>query len=991
MPEQSGPNGRIRNPPRRLRLMSDSSRDLAAMLKRFKATKVNALFKLVTELFAAQRVFGRLWRRFRTGAAMRRIAASGFFDAQWYLETYSDVAEAGIGPLKHYARHGGPEGRSPGPKFDATWYLAQNPDVAESGVDPLRHYLRTGAAEGRPPHPSNQKKYNDTQQTSAVSRMALEYTLRSANDPDLQSSRIAFVTCLPPQDTGIATMSLYSWLGYEGPVDIFCPVVDLDWFFYLSKKLKGPSGLGPRLFDVGGFLTMDQAVIYEHIVIAVGNSDHHVYVFELLKKLSTVGSLPRVTLYVHDPCLLNLIQKGNNLNFRQLLGDIYRIDPSQVNSAALIEQGMFGARYFRHFGIKRFLVNSKAALDILNRDLAGTSANVQRIFHTVFLPAGLEELELHSSFDGISIGTFGVPGSDKGSDKVVGSVKRLMRRGHNVRLVIAGFKAARFAGEYRQSLKGIDCKVLDGPTDPQLIQCMRSIDVAVQLRMQNLGESTGIIPQLLHLGKSVIATDIGAFKEFGCAVRLISPNATEDDIADQIMDLLKRPIDRTNIKRYVDEHSPACFQNKFSSLFGLADVGCPLHDRELTNISGAIASRTPRPFTARQLLVDISALDNLDLKTGIQRVVRAILREWLINPPSGIRVEPVSSADKGLYRYARQFTLDFLNCPRDLLVGDPIETRPGDIFIGLDLHLGVVPSRTFYQRLRERGVSVYFVVYDLLPVLRPQRFPDHADEAHRRWLEVVAESDGAVCISKAVADELCQWVRENAPARRRPFDINWFHLGADIENSVPTIGIPDNAQTVLDCLRSRTSFLMVGAIEPRKGHLQVLDAFGQLWKRGMNVNLTIVGAESWRDVPQSMRRTIPQIMTRLHSHTESGRRLFWLNGPSDEYLEKIYSASSCLVAASEGEGFGIPLIEAARRRLPIIARDIAVFREVAGEHAFYFAGEEPDALAMAIKEWLMLYDEDKHPTSDAMPWLTWEQSAKRLQEILIKGDWYARA
>jgi glycosyltransferase involved in cell wall biosynthesis len=536
-----------------MRLMSDSSGDLVAMSKPFKATKVNALLS-------------RFWRPFGTAAVMRRIAASGFFDPQWYLETYSDVAEAGIGPLEHYARHGGREGRSPGPKFDATWYLAQNPDVAESGVDPLRHYLITGAAEGRPPRPSNQTNY------SALLRMALEYTLKSATDPDLQSGRVAFVTCLPPQDTGIATVSLYSWLGYEGPVDIFCPVVDLDWFFYLSKKLKSPSGLGPRLFDVAGFLTMDHAVIYDHIVIAVGNSDHHVYVFELLKKLSTAGSLPRVTLYVHDPCLLNLIQKGADLSFRQFtrtLADIYRIDPSQVKSAAMIEQGMFGARYFRHLGIKRFLVNSVAALDILNRDLAGTSVNVQRIFHPVFLPDGLEELEPQSSFDGISIGTFGVPGSAKGSDKVVGSVKRLMRRGHNVRLVIAGFNAARFAREHRQLLEGIDCKVLDGPTDPQLIWCMQSIDVAVQLRMQNQGESTGIIPQLLHLGKSVIATDIGSFKEFGCAVRLISPNATEDDIADQVMDLLKRPIDRTNMKRYIDEHSPACFQNQLSSLFGL--------------------------------------------------------------------------------------------------------------------------------------------------------------------------------------------------------------------------------------------------------------------------------------------------------------------------------------------------------------------------------------------------------------------------------------
>ena len=61
---------------------------------------------------------------------------------------------------------------------------------------------------------------------------------------------------------------------------------------------------------------------------------------------------------------------------------------------------------------------------------------------------------------------------------------------------------------------------------------------------------------------------------------------------------------------------------------------------------------------------------------------------------------------------------------------------------------------------------------------------------------------------------------------------------------------------------------------------------------------------------------------------EIGNRLFWLEGISDEYLEKIYDAATCLIAASEGEGFGLPLIKVAQHKLPIIARDIPVFREV---------------------------------------------------------------
>jgi hypothetical protein len=74
--------------------------------------------------------------------------------------------------------------------------------------------------------------------------------------------------------------------------------------------------------------------------------------------------------------------------------------------------------------------------------------------------------------------------------------------------------------------------------------------------------------------------------------------------------------------------------------------------------------------------------------------------------------------------------------------------------------------------------------------------------------------------------------------------------------------------------------------------MQVLDAFDQLWSQGLDINLIVAGAEGWQHLPQAMRRTIPQIVTRLRSHPERGRRLFWVKGPSDEYLEKIYAASS---------------------------------------------------------------------------------------------------
>lgn len=175
---------------------------------------------------------------------------------------------------------------------------------------------------------------------------------------------------------------------------------------------------------------------------------------------------------------------------------------------------------------------------------------------------------------------------------------------------------------------------------------------------------------------------------------------------------------------------------------------------------------------------------------------------------------------------------------------------------------------------------------------------------------------------------------------------------------------------------------MVGTIEPRKGYAQALAAFEQLWADDVEANLIIVGNEGWKGLPDNMRRTIPDIIDSIRSHPELNKRLFWLEGISDKYLEKIYSSSHCLITASEGEGFGLPLIEAAQHKLPIIVRNIPVFHEVAGEHAFYFDGKEPAALAGAIQDWLALNKSNQHPGSDSMRWLTWRQSVSQLLNAL---------
>jgi len=274
------------------------------------------------------------------------------------------------------------------------------------------------------------------------------------------------------------------------------------------------------------------------------------------------------------------------------------------------------------------------------------------------------------------------------------------------------------------------------------------------------------------------------------------------------------------------------------------------------------------------------------------------------------------------------------------------------------------------------GVNVKFMVYDLLPI----QFPNFWEAKHsvtkvvEEWMSVITKYDGAVCISKAVADELSDWVGENSPPRPRPFNINWFHLGADVNNSVPSKGLPATAKTELNQINQSNSFLMVGTLEPRKGHMQVLEAFEQLWRTGQDVSLIIVGKQGWM---------VEELIEKLRASPELNKRLFWLDGISDEYLEKVYTASTCLIAASYGEGFGLPLIEAAQHKLPIIARDIPVFREVAGEYAYYFTGKEPESIATTISTWLALYQNDQPSKSSSIPCLTWQESTENLTTVIL--------
>jgi glycosyltransferase involved in cell wall biosynthesis len=387
----------------------------------------------------------------------------------------------------------------------------------------------------------------------------------------------------------------------------------------------------------------------------------------------------------------------------------------------------------------------------------------------------------------------------------------------------------------------------------------------------------------------------------------------------------------------------------------------------------------PRSDKPRRLFVDVSELQRTNNKTSIQQAVNRIFANLVKQAPEAYQVVPVYATRAEEYKVANRFMCEFWGFDTPSLTDHALDFRNGDIFLGLDyLDLVICDRREYFAKLQRTGVAVYFVVYDLLPQQLEGAFSYQMTLNHSAWLSTVAMSDGLICVSKAVANELHNWLTLFGPSRKDTLPISWFHLGVDIASPAIRDTVAKDRETVLTSISMQQSFLVVGGIEPNMRQSQILTCFELLWRQGENVCLVLI---------EKRGRLADEFVKILETHPEKNKRLFWLEGVNDSYLNDVFIASSCLIAAASGCGFDLSLIKAAQHKTPILARDTPLFREIAGEHATYFKGAEGSELAAAVQAWRKDERSGKLSKTMGMPWLTWQQSAAQLLDVIFLPNW----
>ncbi|MDQ0016917.1 glycosyltransferase involved in cell wall biosynthesis [Variovorax boronicumulans] len=815
--------------------------------------------------------------------------------------------------------------------------------------------------------------------------------------------RLAYVSPLPPERSGIANYSaeLLPELAKFYDIELITDLKAID-------KRELPVSFPLR--TVEWFRTNGSA--FDRVLYHFGNSEFHQHMFGLLQEIPGVVVL-------HDFYLSGVqahreIVGKEHFNWTHALYEShgYRAVADRAHAADSAEVVF---RYPCNFDVLRLasgvVVHSQYSAMLGTEWFGPTLADKWALIpHLRVIPESIESARARARADlGLDseeflVCAFGLLGPTKLNHRLHEAwLKSSLAQDPKCRLVFVGENEK---GPYGQRLEraigqaqGRSGVSITGWADSETFhRYLSAADVAVQLRTLSRGETSGTVLDAMSRGVPTIVNANGSMASLPTdAVMMLPDEFTNDELIAMLEKLRHSPeaakaLGQRGKHRIETAHAPAACAQAYSdaiesfaadaeySRIGLISSiasDLELSETSLVQAARSIARALPLPAPARQIFVDVSELVQKDWQSGIQRLVKSMLRALFEAPPDGYRIEPVYAL-KGTpgYNYARKFALRFLGCGSESLQDAPIDAREGDVFVGLDLQPHIVLEQTaFYRELQQIGVHVEFVVYDLLPVLLSHRFFDGAKELHERWLKAISESNGVLAISNAVADEFTAWASANVPERiAAGLKVGVFHLGADIASSTSTASIPAHAASTLALIAKAPSFLMVGTIEPRKGHEQALSAFEQLWRDGTDVNLVIVGKAGWM---------VEALVERLRQHPQRGRRLFWLEGVSDEYLERLYDTCACLLLASEGEGFGLPLIEAAAHKLPIVARNLPVFREVATDHAFYFDGMTSDALASAVEQWLVLLRKEEHPRSETMPHLTWRQSAEQFKAALL--------
>lgn len=322
--------------------------------------------------------------------------------------------------------------------------------------------------------------------------------------------------------------------------------------------------------------------------------------------------------------------------------------------------------------------------------------------------------------------------------------------------------------------------------------------------------------------------------------------------------------------------------------------------------------------------------------TGIDRVCLAYLRHYKRNAQAVVQH---SRARRILDSEASAMLFDLLEEP------DNFRRRIIDQVLRYGFRKSCVGRGRIYLNIGHTGLNdpglrawlsetavrpVYFV-HDLIPITHPEFCRNGEREKHLARMRTVLDTAvGVIGNSQATLRDLSGFARSEGTSSPRAIAAL---LGSDV--LPPPRPLPEPKQP---------TFVVLGTIEARKNHLMLL----QIWSRIVRnlgpdaPRLLVLGQRGWE---------CEQVFDLLDRSELLRSAVTEINACDDATLASHLSHARALLFPSLVEGYGLPLVEALQSCTPVLASNLAVFKEIAGDVPDYLDPLDGPAWERAILEY----------------------------------------
>lgn len=402
------------------------------------------------------------------------------------------------------------------------------------------------------------------------------FILHKFYDKNIDNNSTCFIfSILPPEQSGIANYSAKTF-GISKFFTVFSDFSNFNDFIearkFLANKYKN------NFFPIEYSFNFKNKCIKN--IFVLGNSPENLtYLKYSIKEIDKNNSY----LYIHEVCLHNLLFAffdDDYEKFKQSIINHYQIYDSYIIKEkdkyqlikTLLNNNIYGIKIILSLtNITNIIVNNDKSEELILNEIKVTEYDNKINIIKMFLP--IEKLnkenikkQYNKLPDNIYIGSFGMLDSVKCSDTIIKAINILNKKYNNkIKLVVSGYNAKDYINSIKDKTLTENIMCFETKDTEDFISLMNSVDIAIQLRNNTIGESSGVINQLLGLNKKIITTKGFVSKELSNSVREVKPFISAEELALEILDYLedKTIIDNSEL---IEKYSFENLANKLLEL-----------------------------------------------------------------------------------------------------------------------------------------------------------------------------------------------------------------------------------------------------------------------------------------------------------------------------------------------------------------------------------------------------------------------------------------